>query len=45
MFNRIPTPTLNMILLIGVILLVVELVFFSGGLIFSLLFPVSYFYR
>ncbi|MCA0971167.1 cell wall-active antibiotics response protein LiaF [Halobacillus litoralis] len=38
MFKRISTDTMNTILIIGVILLVVEVVFFEGGLVFSLLF-------
>lgn len=38
MYNRIPTPTFNRILLIGAILLAIQLIFFNGGLIFSLFF-------
>lgn len=38
MFKRLSTNTINTILIIGVILLVVEVVFFNGGLIFSVLF-------
>lgn len=38
MFKRISTDTINTILIIGVILLIVEVVFFEGGLVFSLIF-------
>ncbi len=38
MINRITTPALNMILLIGLSLIVIDVIFFNGGLIFSLLF-------
>ncbi|WP_181347654.1 cell wall-active antibiotics response protein LiaF [Thalassobacillus sp. CUG 92003] len=38
MFQRMSTDTLNMIIIIGVILLVVEVAFFNGGLIFSVMF-------
>ncbi|QAS53180.1 cell wall-active antibiotics response protein LiaF [Halobacillus litoralis] len=38
MLKRLTTDTINTILIIGVILLVVEIVFFNGGLVFSLLF-------
>jgi lia operon protein LiaF len=37
MFNRLSTDTFNIILLIGLFLLILELVFFNGWLIFSLL--------
>ena len=38
MFKRLSTDTINTILIIGVILLLVEVVFFEGGLVFSVLF-------
>lgn len=38
MFNRLSTNTINWILIIGVILLIVEISFFNGGLVFSVLF-------
>lgn len=38
MLNRLSTDTVNLLLIIGGILLVIELFFFDGGLIFSLLF-------
>ncbi|MFQ3545270.1 cell wall-active antibiotics response protein LiaF [Halobacillus rhizosphaerae] len=44
MFKNISTDTINSILIIGVILLVVEVVFFNGGLIFSMLFSGLFIY-
>ncbi|MYL35583.1 hypothetical protein GLW08_09875 [Pontibacillus yanchengensis] len=38
MLSRLSTSTLNWIIIIGFILLGVEIIFFNGGLIFSLLF-------
>src|SRR5699024_9587478 len=38
MFRRLSTDTLNWIIIIGVLLLILEIAFFSGGLIFSALF-------
>lgn len=38
MLKRLTTDTINTILIIGVILLVLEIVFFNGGLVFSVLF-------
>lgn len=38
MFNRISTNTFNWILLIGAALLIIELIFFKSGLVFSLFF-------
>lgn len=38
MFKRLTTETLNWIIIIGVILFVIEISFFHGGLIFSALF-------
>ncbi|CDQ18690.1 lia operon protein LiaF [Halobacillus karajensis] len=38
MLKKLSTDTINTILIIGVILLVVEIVFFNGGLVFSVLF-------
>ncbi|MBN9654645.1 hypothetical protein J0K78_10245 [Halobacillus sp. GSS1] len=38
MLKKLSTDTINTILIIGVILLVVEIVFFNGGLVFSLVF-------
>ncbi|UOQ45206.1 cell wall-active antibiotics response protein LiaF [Halobacillus salinarum] len=44
MFKHVSTDTINSILIIGVILLVVEVVFFNGGLIFSMLFSGLFIY-
>src|SRR5699024_12883778 len=38
MFKRLTTETLNWIIIIGVILFIIEISFFHGGLIFSALF-------
>jgi len=38
MFNRLSTDLVNMILIMGAILLVIEIAFFHGGFIFSLFF-------
>jgi len=38
MFQRLPTDMVNMILITGIILLVIEVTFFHGGLIFSVFF-------
>ncbi|MGM8212012.1 cell wall-active antibiotics response protein LiaF [Virgibacillus sp. W0430] len=38
MFKRIDTDLINAVLIVGVILFVVEIVFFNGGLIFTALF-------
>jgi lia operon protein LiaF len=38
MFQRLPTDTLNIIIVISVFLLILEVVFFNGYLIFSVLF-------
>ena len=38
MLKKLSTNTINTILIIGVVLLVVEIVFFNGGLVFSVLF-------
>ncbi|KHE69404.1 cell wall-active antibiotics response protein LiaF [Halobacillus sp. BBL2006] len=38
MLKRLSTDTINTLLIIGVILLIVEIAFFNGGLIFSVLF-------
>lgn len=38
MLKRLSTDTINTILIIGVILLIVEVAFFNGGLVFSVLF-------
>ncbi|UOQ95222.1 cell wall-active antibiotics response protein LiaF [Halobacillus shinanisalinarum] len=44
MFKHMSTNTINTILIIGVILLVLEVTFFNGGLIFSLLFSSIFLY-
>ncbi|WP_226581676.1 cell wall-active antibiotics response protein LiaF [Halobacillus litoralis] len=44
MFKRLSTNTINAILIIGVILLIVEIVFFNGGLVFSVLFSGVFIY-
>ncbi|WP_106496743.1 cell wall-active antibiotics response protein LiaF [Lentibacillus sp. Marseille-P4043] len=38
MFHRLSTDTLNWIMIVGVILFIVEIAFFHGGMIFSALF-------
>ncbi|MCA1012689.1 cell wall-active antibiotics response protein LiaF [Halobacillus halophilus] len=38
MFKRLSTDAINTLLIIGVVLLVIEVVFFNGGLVFSVLF-------
>ncbi|ARI75925.1 cell wall-active antibiotics response protein LiaF [Halobacillus mangrovi] len=38
MLKRLSTDTINTLLIIGVILLVIEIAFFNGGLVFSVLF-------
>ncbi|UOR11090.1 cell wall-active antibiotics response protein LiaF [Halobacillus amylolyticus] len=44
MFKHMSTNTINTILIIGVVLLVLEVTFFNGGLIFSLLFSSIFLY-
>ncbi|RWZ58843.1 hypothetical protein EQV77_07745 [Halobacillus fulvus] len=44
MFKRLSTDTMNTLLLIGVILLVIEIVFFNGGLVFSVFFSGLFLY-
>src|SRR5690625_7446194 len=44
MFKRLTTETLNWIIIIGVILFIIEISFFHGGLIFSALFSVFLIY-
>ncbi|WP_082232521.1 cell wall-active antibiotics response protein LiaF [Halobacillus massiliensis] len=38
MFKRLSTDTINTILIIGAVLLILEIVFYNGGLIFSVIF-------
>ncbi|MUV36842.1 Protein LiaF [Lentibacillus sp. JNUCC-1] len=44
MFHRLTTDTLNWILIIGVVLFVIEIAFFHGGMIFSALFAGVFIY-
>ena len=44
MFERLPTETLNWIIIIGVLLLIIEISIFGGGVIFSALFSGLFIY-